>query len=1075
MSTIINTYPVFESSQVLTSSQLNQVVSYLDQQGRLTRTRLIGMGIVCGLELSYDDSGGDLHVTISKGTAVTSEGYLIKLGKCETSWYRPYQIPEGVTYAPFDNTDPSITLYELLRDKPEDETDVVSLKDDPEFLGDKFVLLFLETYDNDIKPCLGNTCDEMGIDRIFTVRKLLISKDDLDELLEHSANVGNLYPHKFELPEIVMPRTLFDPEADHSRKFSAFTDHCTTAIQPVFNALFGEKDDDGERAPGALNQTYSAYDLLLGSEYDLQNPFGTPEINGLIDDFDSYIEDASDSGTTTYGIQYFSDFLKDLILAYNEFRDTAFELVSECCSDMSRFPKHVMLGRGIIEEEAAKEEIAKEAVKYRHGFVQPPIYNQQKQLIEKAVSLHKRLLLMVETFTLDQIQVSDPESEDAEPLRITPSDEKNTPLSRRSIPWYYDIKTEVSSAGDETLEQHWNFNHTRRAGPGGNVAALSYQNQANDPFTIEDPFKTPLHYDFDSYPFLRIEGLIGRHHGEVLEFLQTLQTTFNLPFDVTALQLDPDADFLSPDYSCGFEDLQEQYRSTRSSYCGFTRDIIQLLRYAMENQDPLFGSNDETTEDLQRLGEISESFHNVCKQLPDCLDGFNFKNFQQSYKEALQQLLHFILIDKRLLEEIDFNEKEDSDQIQAINGFIQHLSPLLYRFTDLLFYNTFLRLFTSFKRREYYLQQEISVFSSYIKKHPGVEHQAGVPKSGTFIVLYNSAEEPAVIGDFSLPYLCCSTDHCVPICDDEDNFRVDIPLFARPDFAITTIGQPVEIRVAVNDYSMGNRSLTVKTKQEETEGGVISQPGEDGTILYEPHEEFQGVDRFNYLLADEDSGNTDTGLVTVLVREEDDVERPAGCYPPGVLICWADGKIEFLRELYNMRFSDEREFYDIEELARILHQSLRRTNGFSDIEIDSEYQLEETESRRRLLKCIDNTLQVDNMDWKKLGDHIRQYQKENCGTERPGGECYSMEILNCLDIDSILSIAVQRKIEVDGIEHNQVKVLLLDNLRQTNGFRRNELGSGHLQQEHNLRELLTCIGVQIGDDTTKERLERVTF
>lgn len=1073
MSTIINTYPVFESSQVLTSSQLNQVVSYLDQQGRLTRTRLIGMGIVCGLELSYDDSGGDLHVTISKGTAVTSEGYLIKLGKCETSWYRPYQLPEVVSYAPFDNTDPSITLFELLREKPEDDTGVVSLEDDPDFLGDKFVLLFLETYDNDIKPCLGNTCDEMGIDRIFTVRKLLISKDDLDELLEHSANVGNLYPHKFELPEIVMPRTLFNPEADHSREFSAFTDHHTTAIQPVFNALFGEKNDDGERAPGTLHQTYSVYDLLLGSEYDLQNPFGTPEMNGLINDFDSYIGNASDSGTTTYGIQYFSDFLKDLILAYNEFRGTAFELVSECCSDMSRFPKHIMLGRAVTEAETPEE-----AAEYRHGFVQPPIYNHQKYLIEKSISLHKRLLLMVETFSLDRIQNPDPESEDADSLRITPSDEKNTPLSRRSIPWYYDIKKEASSAGNESLEQHWNFDNTRRAGPGGNVTAMSYQNQADDPFTITGPLETPLHYDLDSYPFLRIEGLIGRDHGEVLELLQTLQTTFNLPFDMTALQLDPDADLLIPDYSCGFEDLQEEYRSARSSYCGFTRDIIQLLKYAVENQGPLFGSDDETTEDLKNLGDISKSFHNGCMQLPECLDTFNFADFQQNYKEALQQLLHFILIDKRLLEEIDFNEKEDSEQIQAINGFIQQLSPLLYRFTDMLFYNTFLKLYASFKRREYYLQRETSVFSSYIKKHPGIEHQAGVPKGGTFIVLYNSAEEPAVIGDFALPYLCCGTDHCIPMCDDGD-FRVDIPPFARPDFAITTIGRPVEIRMTANDYGMENRTLVVKIEQEETEGGVISLLDEDGTILYKPREEFQGVDRFNYLLSDEESGNSDTGLVTVLVKEED-VERPVGCYPPGVLICWADGDVLKLLEIYLKREPNDPVGDDMQTVANALHQSLRLAGGFTDEELDSTSRLEDQEERRRLLHCIDPDLPTENLEWDELGDRIRQYQEENCGNaiDRPHGECYSIGIIDCWsggDLDSLVEFYNRRHPNnpITGGSQSVIYNAVLQSLRQSNGFTMSDLRSGILQPLEQRIHLLNCLDIPVGDNVTTRQAEQL--
>ena len=41
-------YPVFESGQVLTSRHLNDLVEYLDEQDRLTRNKLVGIGIVCG-------------------------------------------------------------------------------------------------------------------------------------------------------------------------------------------------------------------------------------------------------------------------------------------------------------------------------------------------------------------------------------------------------------------------------------------------------------------------------------------------------------------------------------------------------------------------------------------------------------------------------------------------------------------------------------------------------------------------------------------------------------------------------------------------------------------------------------------------------------------------------------------------------------------------------------------------------------------------------------------------------------------------------------------------------------------
>lgn len=70
-------YPKFEAGQVLTSKALNDYFGYLDEQQRLTRTQLLGVGIINGLEFKHEGNA----ITITKGTAVTADGYLIDLPK----------------------------------------------------------------------------------------------------------------------------------------------------------------------------------------------------------------------------------------------------------------------------------------------------------------------------------------------------------------------------------------------------------------------------------------------------------------------------------------------------------------------------------------------------------------------------------------------------------------------------------------------------------------------------------------------------------------------------------------------------------------------------------------------------------------------------------------------------------------------------------------------------------------------------------------------------------------------------------------------------------------------------------
>src|SRR5260221_9815631 len=95
-------FPVFEANQVLTSGHLNDVFSYLDEQTRLTRSKLVGIGIVCGLDIKLEIGGGTA-IHLSKGCGVTSEGYLIvePADVSLVSYRANYLIPADPDYSPF--------------------------------------------------------------------------------------------------------------------------------------------------------------------------------------------------------------------------------------------------------------------------------------------------------------------------------------------------------------------------------------------------------------------------------------------------------------------------------------------------------------------------------------------------------------------------------------------------------------------------------------------------------------------------------------------------------------------------------------------------------------------------------------------------------------------------------------------------------------------------------------------------------------------------------------------------------------------------------------------------------------
>ena len=93
-------YPIFEANQVLSDLHLNETFNYLDEQDRLTRANLIGIGIVCGLEISLDvGEAAAPKIRQTKGCGVTSEGYLIvEPQDVILTSYRPYALPDEPGY-----------------------------------------------------------------------------------------------------------------------------------------------------------------------------------------------------------------------------------------------------------------------------------------------------------------------------------------------------------------------------------------------------------------------------------------------------------------------------------------------------------------------------------------------------------------------------------------------------------------------------------------------------------------------------------------------------------------------------------------------------------------------------------------------------------------------------------------------------------------------------------------------------------------------------------------------------------------------------------------------------------------
>ena len=192
-------YPYFRKGQVLKNTDLNYMVDYLDQHNRFTRVLVIGTGIFYGLEVNLEIESTDNSIAtliVTQGFGLSSDGYIIQLKKNVAS--------EPVAYTHFrklivsendfrcrksaDNNGPepeTWDVYELLEKANEksEEEDVFPLIDLVNEVRENttFCLVFWVSREEKDRPFCIDICDESGADLNFTIKPILVRKEDLSD------------------------------------------------------------------------------------------------------------------------------------------------------------------------------------------------------------------------------------------------------------------------------------------------------------------------------------------------------------------------------------------------------------------------------------------------------------------------------------------------------------------------------------------------------------------------------------------------------------------------------------------------------------------------------------------------------------------------------------------------------------------------------------------------------------------------------------------------------------------------------------------------------------------------------
>ncbi|MDX1670855.1 MAG: PKD domain-containing protein, partial [Balneolaceae bacterium] len=666
------------------------------------------------------------------------------------------------------------------------------------------VLLYLELEDEDLEACFGDDCDEKGIRRTFNVRKLLIDKSKLLNIIrevraDQQITQNDLFSEAnacFDLKDLCIERLGYYGDKNLS-----------LASYDRFDELYNDYQSIVQNASvevgKALFQSYDKFKPVIGSQYQ------TAPFQGFnADAFNNnnlYKRIEEELHFKPFAIQYAYDFLLDLRDAYDEFRDVACEVAAVCRPDTNQFPRHLMLDLAIPTQTTRRSG-------FRQYFQPSPIHSGHGDLRSKARLLHQRMVQMVEQFSIRMDRFSE--------IRITPSESYGSPLSHRSIPYYFDLQTSLQ------LVRLWSYQKSRY-----NKQNLIPSYHAEEYSSHKCALERSLHR-MDKYPFLRIEGHIGKNYEQSLAQLERLREELNLPIKVVGVKLSNNFANTGLSFECRFDDLQNLYKTYRTELeCLLDEQMLFFRNLKVQKKESkveektdkpeentatgtvmgtvpfyktinLFTATEEKhtkseeipkndpqnvavgNYDIQKrfpqaetgtLGMFVDNISTIMPgtqqpweslaEIPNILMNLNY-TFPQIYflfmkpvqlARNIQQLLNTI---PERLEDLDIHVLEKAFQtvVDTSKSYKKQLEEeadkkgdeldgreeiIIFRL-DKLIYSCVLRKLKQLYKL--YLDrveefQKMNLLSEYAKKHSGMEHLAGVPSGGTFVMVYVDRNE----------------------------------------------------------------------------------------------------------------------------------------------------------------------------------------------------------------------------------------------------------------------------------------------------------------------------------------------
>lgn len=371
--------------------------------------------------------------------------------------------------------------------------------------------------------------------------------------------------------------------------------------------------------------------------------------------------------------------------------------------------------------------------KYRMKLYRPPFADTDNELLDRL----RVLMLRMEHLANPANTLFQENQELPGTVTITPSAALSAPLSHKAIPFYYINKKDNPSTPEfPGLQHYWNYDAERQR----RLFSIPGIDNATD--------RQLLLRDMDAYNFFRVQGHIGQKAEEAQLAIKAVRKQLHLPFDIKVVFLVTDA-------------IAREIISEEAAW--FT-DLGLLLEKVVNDIRCENACGDDYEGKIFGTSSVNMNLGQMFEELIDFFSTVTDETWPNWVAAKCKEIC------------------ENDVPADRAAGTEPQCCPLHLK----ILYD----LHKEYKRRKEEALSQV-FFHKFAAAHPGLEHNAGVPKGGTLVLVcadegsfddeqnaflarlksLKSLDAAAkatvireiavlsdyrVVADFCLPYICCS-------------------------------------------------------------------------------------------------------------------------------------------------------------------------------------------------------------------------------------------------------------------------------------------------------------------------------